>query len=169
MAAGEYVSVCSQADTEKADLERERQELEKNEEFELQELANIYVNRGLDISLAAQVAQKLMAHDALGAHARDELGMSEMHSARPLQAALASAGTFAIGAIMPLLIVLIAPKSSMMILVAASSLLFLAILGGLAARAGGAIVTVGSARVTFWGALAVGITAAVGAIFGTII
>ena len=169
MAAGEYVSVCSQADTEKADLERERQELEKDDAFERQELANIYVSRGLDPSLAAQVADQLMAHDALGAHARDELGLSETHSARPIQAAMASAATFAVGAILPLLVVSLAPSSSMIVLVAISSLLFLAILGGLAARAGGASVAVGSRRVTFWGALAMGITAAVGALFGTMV
>ncbi len=169
MAAGEYVSVCSQADTEKADLERERQEIETNEAFERQELAEIYVSRGLDASLAAQVAAQLMAHDALGAHARDELGLTETHSARPMQAAIASAATFAIGAIMPLSVVLIAPRSGLIILVAVSSLSFLALLGGMAAKAGGASVIVGSARVTFWGTLAMGLTAVIGALFGTIV
>jgi vacuolar iron transporter family protein len=169
MAAGEYVSVSSQADTEKADLERERKELETEDESERKELAMIYEKRGLDPSLAKQVADQLMAHDALGAHARDELGLSEMHTARPMQAALASAGTFAAGAALPLLVTLISPTSSMVPVVAASSLVFLAILGGLAARAGGANMLIGAGRVTFWGALAMVITAGIGKLFGTVV
>lgn len=168
MAAGEYVSVSSQADTEKADLARERRELEQHEESEHRELASIYVDRGLDPSLARQVADQLMAHDALEAHARDELGLSEVHTARPLQAGLASALTFASGAALPLLIALFSPWASLVAPVSAGSLLFLALLGALAARAGGASVTVGAGRVTFWGAVAMGVTAAVGAVFGTV-
>jgi len=166
MAAGEYVSVSSQADTERADLERERQELATQPESEHRELAAIYVGRGLDAALAAEVASQLMAHDALGAHARDELGMSEAMTARPVQAALASAGTFAVGALMPLLVVLLAPASATMLAVSISSLLFLMLLGSLAARAGGASVLTAAARVTFWGALAMALTAGVGALFG---
>jgi VIT1/CCC1 family predicted Fe2+/Mn2+ transporter len=169
MAAGEYVSVSSQADTEKADLERERNELETDEEFERKELAAIYVKRGLEPSLAQQVADQLMAHDALSAHARDELGLSETHSARPLQAALTSAATFAVGAILPLLIALVSPFSIIIPVVSSGSLVFLALMGGLAARIGGANVAVGSGRVTFWGALAMGLTAAIGAVFGTVV
>src|SRR3990172_2104901 len=150
MAAGEYVSVSSQSDTEQADLGRERAELRARPEFEAQELAAIYVTRGLTPELATQVAQQLMAHDALGAHARDELGISEMLSARPVQAALASAGTFAIGAAMPLLTVAVGPESTLIPLVAGTSLVFLALLGGLAARVGGASMVVGALRVTFW-------------------
>src|SRR6202049_2366076 len=168
MAAGEYVSVHSQADTEQADLERERKELKADDKGEHKELAAIYVARGLDPSLAKQVAQQLMAHDALGAHARDELGISEALKARPIQAALASAGSFAVGAAMPLLVTAIAPESALIPLVSGTSLAFLTLLGGLAARAGGAGVTVGAVRVTFWGALAMALTAGVGAMFGTV-
>ena len=167
MAAGEYVSVHSQADTEQAELERERTELTEDAAGEHEELMAIYVGRGLDPALAKQVAAQLMAHDALGAHARDELGISETLSARPIQAALASAGSFAVGAAMPLLTAAIVPEASMIPLVAGTSLVFLALLGGLAARAGGAPVTVGAMRVTLWGALAMGVTAGVGALFGT--
>jgi VIT1/CCC1 family predicted Fe2+/Mn2+ transporter len=169
MAAGEYVSVSSQADTEKADLHRERLELESNPEFERRELARIYVERGLDSALASQVAEQLMKHDPLAAHARDELGLSETHSARPIQAALASAGTFAVGAALPLLTVLIAPPRLIMASVAGSSLVFLALLGCLAARAGGASIVVSAGRVTFWGAVAMALTAGVGALFGTVV
>jgi len=169
MAAGEYVSVSSQADTEKADLERERKELDADEEYEREELALIYVKRGLDPSLAKQVAAQLMAHDALGAHARDELGIYQTLSARPVQAALASAGTFSVGAAMPLLTVGLVPEGSLIPLVAGTSLMFLAALGGLAAGAGGATVTTGALRVTFWGALAMGLTAGVGSLFGTVV
>jgi len=166
MAAGEYVSVSSQADTEKADLERERKELATDTEFERKELAEIYVNRGLEPSLAQAVADQLMAHDALGAHARDELGLTEIHTARPIQAALASAVTFATGATLPLLAVLVTRSSAMIPVVAGSSLVFLAIMGGVAARTGGAKVAVGAGRVTLWGALAMAATAAVGTLFG---
>jgi len=169
MAAGEYVSVSSQADTEKADLARERRELEEDEESEEKELAAIYETRGLEPSLARQVAKQLMAHDALSAHARDELGISEMHSARPIQAALASAATFAVGASLPLLLAWLGPSKLMTPMVAGGSLVFLALMGGLAARAGGANVTIGAARVTLWGALAMAATAAVGTAFGTVV
>lgn len=169
MAAGEYVSVSSQADTEKADLERERKELETDGESERKELAGIYEQRGLDPALAKQVADQLMAHDALGAHARDELGLSELHTARPIQAALASAGTFAAGAALPLLMVIVSPVSYLVPVVAVSSLIFLTIMGGVAARVGGANVWIGAGRVTFWGALAMAITAAIGALFGTVV
>jgi VIT1/CCC1 family predicted Fe2+/Mn2+ transporter len=169
MAAGEYVSVSSQADTEKADLERERKELLTDEEFERKELAAIYVKRGLEPALARQVTDQLMAHDALSAHARDELGLSEMHAARPIQAALASAATFAVGAALPLLMVLISPPSIIIPFVAGSSLVFLALMGGLAARVGGANVAVGAGRVTLWGALAMAATAAVGTLFGNVV
>ncbi len=168
MAAGEYVSVSSQADTEKADLERERNELETSEVFERKELATIYVKRGLEPSLARQVAEQLMAHDALSAHARDELGLSETHTARPVQAALASAATFAVGAALPLLMAMISPASIMIYIVAGSSLVFLALTGGLAARVGGANVAVGAGRVTLWGALAMAATAIVGAMYGNV-
>jgi len=168
MAAGEYVSVHSQADTEKADLDRERKELKADDQGEHKELAAIYVRRGLDPSLAKQVAQQLMAHDALGAHANDELGISKTLRARPIQAALASAGSFAVGAAMPLLVTAIVPEASLIYLVSGTSLLFLAFLGGLAARVGGAGVTAGAIRVTFWGALAMAMTAGVGALFGTV-
>ena len=166
MAAGEYVSVHSQADTERADLELERAELITDVEGERRELMAIYVARGLEPPLAKQVAEQLMEHDALGAHARDELGISAAFSARPIQAALASAGSFAVGAAMPLLVTAIAPVAHLIPFVAGTSLLFLALLGGLAARAGGAGVTVGALRVTFWGALAMAVTAGVGALFG---
>ncbi len=168
MAAGEYVSVHSQADTEQAELERERKELKADDPGERKELAAIYVGRGLEPALAKQVADQLMAHDALGAHARDELGISETLSARPIQAALASASSFAVGAAMPLLVTALAPEAILIPLVSGTSLVFLALLGGVAARAGGAPVTVGALRVTFWGALAMGLTAGVGALFGTV-
>ena len=166
MAAGEYVSVSSQADTEAADLARERRELATDDAFERQELATIYVRRGLDPSLAGQVADQLMAHDALAAHARDELGLSEVHTARPVQAAVASAVTFAVGAALPLILTWVSPTRFMVPAVAGGSLVFLAILGGLAARVGGANALIGAARVTFWGALAMAATAGVGALFG---
>jgi vacuolar iron transporter family protein len=166
MAAGEYVSVSSQADTERADLARETKELAADPEHEHAELTAIYVTRGLDAALASSVATQLMKHDALGAHARDELGISELLSARPVQAALASAGTFAVGAVLPLVIVVLFPASSLMWTVSGSSLVFLALLGSLAARAGGASVLAAAARVTFWGALAMALTAGVGALFG---
>lgn len=167
MAAGEYVSVSSQSDTENADLERERQELKTDPDHELEELAAIYMGRGLDETLAHTVAKQLMAHDALGAHARDELGLSEIHAARPVQAALASALTFALGAAVPLLIAFFSPAAWLIWAVGASSLVSLAAMGALAARVGGAGVLVGALRVLFWGALAMGATAAVGAMFGT--
>ncbi|WP_303905541.1 VIT1/CCC1 transporter family protein [Thiohalomonas denitrificans] len=166
MAAGEYVSVSSQADTEKADLTRESEELAAGPEQEQAELAAIYVKRGLDPALASTVARQLMQHDALGAHARDELGISEVLTARPIQAALASAGTFSVGAFLPLLIVMLFPASALMWAVSGSSLLFLALLGSLSAKAGGASVIVAASRVTFWGALAMALTAGVGALFG---
>lgn len=169
MAAGEYVSVSSQADTERADLERERQELETNPSGELTELTTIYINRGLDPTLAKQVAEQLTSHGALIAHSRDELGTSELLVARPIQAALASAGTFAVGAALPLLAVLIAPDSYLVSIVAGASILFLAALGGLAAFVGGASTLRGIIRVTFWGSLAMAITAGVGALFGTVV
>jgi VIT1/CCC1 family predicted Fe2+/Mn2+ transporter len=169
MAAGEYVSVQSQADTEQADLALERVELAKHDKAEHAELAAIYVGRGLDPALARQVADQLMARDALGAHARDELGISETLKARPLQAAFASAASFSIGAAMPLLVSTIAPQAVLPALVAASSLIFLAILGALAAEAGGAGVIRGAMRVMFWGALAMAVTSGVGALFGTIV
>ena len=166
MAAGEYVSVSSQADTERADLDRERKELATRPKQEHRELAGIYVERGLDAGLASNVATQLMAHDALGAHARDELGISDASTARPVQAALASAVTFSVGAALPLVIVLLVPLSTLMWAVSGSALLFLALLGALAARAGGASVITAAARVTFWGALAMALTAGVGALFG---
>jgi VIT1/CCC1 family predicted Fe2+/Mn2+ transporter len=166
MAAGEYVSVHSQADTEQADLALERTELRLDTSGEHRELTAIYVERGLDPALAKQVADQLMAHDAIGAHARDELGISEALSARPIQAALASAGSFAVGAAMPLLIAALVSEASLIPVVSGTSLAFLALLGGLAARVGGARVTVGALRVTLWGALAMGLTAGVGALFG---
>lgn len=167
MAAGEYVSVHSQADTEQADLDLERIELKTDNEGEHEELMQVYVARGLAPALARQVAEQLMAHDALGAHARDELGISETLSARPIQAALASAGSFAVGAVLPLVVTAIAPETALIPLVSGTSLLFLALLGGLAAHAGGAGVKLGAMRVTFWGALAMAVTAGVGALFGT--
>jgi VIT1/CCC1 family predicted Fe2+/Mn2+ transporter len=169
MAAGEYVSVRSQADSEQAALDVERAELEADDPGEQRELAAIYVGRGLDAALAKQVAGQLMAHDALGAHARDELGISETLSARPIQAALTSAASFAVGAAMPLLAVAMASKSSLIPVVSGTSLVFLAILGGLAARVGGASVGLGAMRVTFWGALAMAVTAGVGTLFGTVV
>ncbi len=168
MAAGEYVSVHSQADTEHADLERERGELAAGGPAEHEELAAIYVQRGLTPALAHQVAEQLMAHDALGAHARDELGISAALRARPVQAALTSALTFAVGAALPLVIVLLVPERRLVPAVAGASLVCLGALGGLAARAGGARALVGAARVVFWGALAMGITAGIGALFGTV-
>jgi len=168
MAAGEYVSVSSQSDTEKADLELERQSLEQNFEFERDELAEIYEGRGLDPALARQVSDQLMAHDALGAHARDEIGISETVNAKPVQAAFSSAGTFVVGAVLPLIVAWAIPGPQLILAVAASSLVFLALLGGLAARAGGAPIIVGTIRVTFWGALAMALTAAVGRLFGVI-
>ena len=169
MAAGEYVSVSSQYDTEQADLGRERGELDAQPEFERQELAAIYVARGLTLELATQVAQQLMAHDALGAHSRDELGMSETVSARPVQAGLTSAATFAVGAALPLLTALVSPVPHLVPVVAATSLVFLVALGALSARTGGAPVLKASLRVAFWGALAMGITAIVGRLFGTVV
>jgi VIT1/CCC1 family predicted Fe2+/Mn2+ transporter len=166
MAAGEYVSVSSQSDTERADLDRERKELATDPEYEHAEMATIYMRRGLDAALASEVATQLMAHDALGAHARDELGISDTLAARPVQAALASAGTFAVGAALPLFVALLVPLSTLMWAVAGSSLVFLALLGSLAARAGGASVLTAATRVTFWGALAMALTAGVGALFG---
>jgi len=166
MAAGEYVSVSSQSDTEKADLARERKELSTEPEAELAELTAIYVKRGLEPALAGQVATQLMNHDALGAHARDELGWSETHSARPIQAGLASAATFAAGAALPLLAVLASPPAWLIYAVSGSSLVFLAVMGALAARVGGARMGIGAARVTFWGALAMAATAGAGALFG---
>jgi VIT1/CCC1 family predicted Fe2+/Mn2+ transporter len=168
MAAGEYVSVHSQADSEQADIERERKELETDDPGERRELVAIYVDRGLDPVLAKQVTDQLMAHDALGAHTRDELGISETLAARPLQATFASAVSFAVGAAMPLIVTVFAPRASLIPLISITSLVFLALLGGIAARAGGARVAVGAIRVTFWGALAMGLTAGVGAMFATI-
>ena len=166
MAAGEYVSVHSQADTENAELARELAEIEADPAAEQRELAAIYVKRGLDRDLATQVAGQLMKHDALGAHARDELGISEVLSARPVQAAIASAASFSVGAALPLAVVALAPPGVLMVGVSASALVFLALLGALAARAGGASAAAGAWRVTFWGALAMAATAAVGAAFG---
>jgi VIT1/CCC1 family predicted Fe2+/Mn2+ transporter len=169
MAAGEYVSVSSQADTEQADLSRERKELEETPELERAELTNIYVKRGLDRELAFNVATQLMEHDALGAHARDELGISATLAARPVQAALASAATFAVGAVLPLLVVFLFPASVLVLAVSGSALLFLALLGYLSARSGGAPVWPAILRVTFWGALAMALTAGVGALLGVAI
>lgn len=168
MAAGEYVSVSSQSDTENADLEIERKSLKDDIEFEKKELATIYVGRGLEPALAKQVAEQLMEHDALGAHARDEIGITETGSAQPVQAAFYSAGTFTIGAALPLVVAWAVPGSLIMILVALFSLCFLALLGGVAARAGGASITIGAIRVTFWGALAMALTAGVGQLFGVV-
>lgn len=169
MAAGEYVSVSSQFDTEQADLTRERGELRKDVAFERDELASIYVERGLDADLARKVADQLMAKDALAAHARDELGISEISSARPVQAALTSAATFAVGAALPLATVLLSPPSMLVAIVTLASLGFLALLGAIGARAGGANVLKATARVTFWGALAMALTAGIGAVFGTVV
>jgi len=169
MAAGEYVSVHSQADTEQADLALERTELRTDNKGEHKELAAIYVARGLDPALAKQVAQQLMAHDALGAHARDELGISDALRARPIQAALASAASFAGGAVMPLLVAATAPEAGLIPLVSGSSLVVLALLGALSARAGGAGVMAGALRVTFWGGLAMAMTAGIGRLFGAVV
>lgn len=169
MAAGEYVSVSSQSDTEQADLARELEELRAPGTFEHDELAAIYVERGLDQDLARKVAQQLMAKDALAAHARDELGISEVTTARPIQAALTSAATFAVGASMPLLMVVVSPAAILAPVVAIASLAFLALLGAIGARAGGANVLRATMRVTFWGALAMALTAGIGAAFGTVV
>lgn len=165
MAAGEYVSVSSQSDTERADLNRERNELASDPQHEHDELATIYVGRGLDAELASRVASQLMSHDALAAHARDELGIFDGFRARPIQAALASAATFAVGAALPLVVVLLMPATALTWGVAGSSLLFLLLLGAVSGRVGGASVATAAARVTLWGALAMGLTAAVGAMF----
>jgi VIT1/CCC1 family predicted Fe2+/Mn2+ transporter len=169
MAAGEYVSVSSQSDTEQADLARERAELSETPAAELDELAEIYVKRGVEKGLARQVAQQLMAKDALGAHARDELGMSAITTPRPVQAALTSAAMFAAGAAMPLVTAAISPASALVPIVSATSLLFLAFLGAIGARTGGANILPATVRVTFWGALALGVTAGIGKVFGTIV
>lgn len=166
MAAGEYVSVCSQADTEHADLERERRELAAYPEHEHEEMTAIYVERGLDEALAAEVARQLMAHDALGAHSRDELGITETSAARPVLAALSSAGSFSVGAMLPLLLVLWTPAAVLIWAVAGGSLLLLVSLGALSASVGGASMLIAGVRVSFWGALAMGLTAGVGALFG---
>jgi VIT1/CCC1 family predicted Fe2+/Mn2+ transporter len=169
MAAGEYVSVSSQSDTERADLARERQELSNNPAFELDELAEIYVTRGVERPLARQVAEQLMAKDALTAHARDELGISEITAARPVQAALTSAATFSAGAAMPLAMVLVSPASALVPIVSAASLGFLALLGSIGAKAGGSNILRATIRVTFWGALAMALTAGIGKLFGTVV
>src|SRR6202166_869941 len=169
MAAGEYVSVSSQSDSERADLARERKELSENPEFELDELAEIYVKRGVERNLARQVARQLMAKDALGTHARDELGISEITTARPVQAALASAASFSVGAAMPLLMVIVSPAGALVPIVSAASLAFLALLGAIGARVGGANILRAMVRVTFWGALAMALTAGIGKLFGTVI
>jgi len=169
MAAGEYVSVHSQSDTENADLARERAELASNPGAERRELTAIYIGRGLDPALAKQVADQLTAHDALGAHARDELGISEAFSARPIQAALASAASFAVGAALPLAAAWLAPSAALLYWVSGMSLVFLAVLGAVAARVGGADARKGAWRVTFWGALAMAITAGVGTLFGAVV
>lgn len=168
MAAGEYVSVSSQSDTEQADLARERLELETDQESELKELTGIYFGRGLSHELAHKVAIELTTHDALGAHARDELGIVDFMNARPVQAALASAGMFALGAALPLMVAYVLNESRVSVYVASMSLIFLALLGGLAAKAGGANITIGAFRVAFWGALAMAATAAVGSLFGVV-
>jgi VIT1/CCC1 family predicted Fe2+/Mn2+ transporter len=167
MAAGEYVSVSSQADSEHADIARERRELADNHDEEVAELAGIYVRRGLDGALAREVAEQLMAHDALAAHSRDELGISEATAARPIQAALASAASFAVGAALPLVIAMAVPVGVVIAAVAVASLLFLALLGAIGARTGGAPMLTAAVRVTFWGALAMAMTAGIGAVFGT--
>lgn len=169
MAAGEYVSVSSQSDTERADLARERKELNENPAFELDELTEIYVHRGVDKALARQVAQQLIKKDALTAHARDELGISKITTARPVQAALTSAVTFSAGAAMPLLIVVVSPTDVLVPVVSAASLGFLALLGAIGAKTGGASILRATARVTFWGALAMALTAGIGKLFGTVI
>ena len=169
MATGEYVSVSSQSDTERADLVLERKELSEDPAFEIEELAEIYVKRGVDRALARQVAQQMMAKDALGAHARDELGISEITTARPVQAALTSAASFSIGAAMPLLMVVVSPRGALVPVVFAAALGFLAVLGAIGAKAGGANILRATARVTFWGALAMVVTASIGKLFGTVI
>lgn len=169
MAAGEYVSVSSQSDTEKADLARERKELRDDPEFEKEELAQIYAGRGVEIGLAREVAAQLMKKDALGTHARDELGISEVTTARPVQAALASAATFSVGAAAPLILVLMSPTSQILPVVCAGSLTFLALLGAIGARAGGAEAVRPTIRVTFWGAFAMALTAAIGALTGKVV
>jgi VIT1/CCC1 family predicted Fe2+/Mn2+ transporter len=169
MAAGEYVSVSSQSDTERADLARERKELSENPAFELNELTDIYVKRGVEQALAREVAEQLMAKDAMTAHARDELGISETTTARPVQAALTSAATFSTGAAMPLLMVVVSPPSVLVPIVSAASLIFLALLGAIGASAGGANVLRATARVTFWGALAMALTAVIGKLFGAVV
>ena len=169
MAAGEYVSVSSQSDSEHADLARERKELSANAEFELDELAEIYVKRGVDRDLARQVAQQLMAKDTLGAHARDELGISDITTARPVQAALTSAVSFSVGAAMPLLMVVVSPAGALVPIVSAASLGFLAVLGAIGARVGGANILRGTVRVIFWGALAMAFTAGIGKLLGTVV
>ncbi|HRQ66675.1 MAG TPA: VIT family protein [Xanthomonadaceae bacterium] len=169
MAAGEYVSVSSQSDTEQADLARERVELASQPEFELEELTRVYVDRGVETDLARQVADQLMAKDALSAHARDELGISEVTAARPIQAALTSAATFAVGAALPLAMVVLLPGRLLVAGVSIASLIFLALLGAIGARAGGADVVRATVRVTFWGALAMALTAGIGSIFGTVL
>lgn len=168
MATGEYVSVSSQSDTEQADLVRERKQLSANPTYELDELAEIYVKRGVDQALAKQVAQQLMAKDALGAHARDEIGISEISTARPIQAALASAASFSVGAAMPLLMVVASPTGALVPIVFAASLGFLALLGAVGAKAGNANVLRATARVTFWGAIAMAFTAGIGKLLGTV-
>ena len=169
MAAGEYVSVSSQSDTEEADLDRERSELADHPEIEHDELTQIYVKRGVEPALARQVAEQLMIKDALGAHALDELGISEITTARPIQAALTSAATFAVGAAMPLAMVVVAPTAMLVPIVSAASLAFLALLGAIGAQAGGANLLTGMMRVTFWGALAMALTAGIGALVGKVV
>ena len=169
MATGEYVSVSSQSDTERADLVLERKELSENPTFEIEELAEIYVKRGVDQALARQVAQQLMAKDALGAHARDELGISEITAARPVQAALTSAASFSVGAAMPLLMVVVSPRGALVPIVFAASLGFLAVLGAIGAKAGGADILRATTRVTFWGAFAMAVTAGIGKLVGTVV
>ncbi|WP_315744160.1 MULTISPECIES: VIT family protein [unclassified Bradyrhizobium] len=166
MAAGEYVSVSSQLDTEHADIARETRELSTDQAFEMEELAQIYVSRGLEVDLAREVAKQLMAKDALGAHARDELGISAITTARPIQAALASASTFSVGAAAPLLLVTASPVNALIPVVSVGSLMFLAVLGAIGAKAGGAGLLKPTLRVTFWGAFAMGLTAGIGAMFG---
>jgi VIT1/CCC1 family predicted Fe2+/Mn2+ transporter len=166
MAAGEYVSVHSQADTEQADLARERSELQSDPVAELKELENIYIARGVEASLASQVARQLMQHDALGAHARDELGITQIVSARPVQAALASAASFAVGAALPLLVAVVAPRDALVLWIACTALAFLACMGAIAASIGAVSPFISVVRVTFWGALAIAVTAGVGSLFG---
>lgn len=169
MAAGEYVSVSSQSDTEHADIAREERELASNPEYEKEELAQLYVGRGVELGLARQVARQLMAADALGAHARDELGISQSTTARPVQAAMASAATFTMGAAAPLALVVISPPGLLLPVVAVGSLVFLALLGMIGARAGGAEILRPTVRVMFWGALAMALTTGIGALFGTVV